>query len=212
MVESPVTSVYATRSFVAGHEVDDGFKAYLTFANGLRALVDVSTNAYITLPKFYVQSATGTAVIEDWEMNGYMIRRTGAPEDDATPIQAGVGLTKTMAPRIMDYAAMASTTPPVEKLPLPEVNTDVMEFYRNALAASHGCLLYTSSMRSFICVLSPRWVFLMTGQVALASWESSGISSVRNNRSSQFRGRHEPEGQRAPNWQGPSGWRRCSSV
>lgn len=138
MVEAPVTSVYATRSFVAGHEVDDGFKAYLTFANGLRALVDVSTNAYVTLPKFYVQSATGTAVIEDWEMNGYMIRRTGAPEDDATPIQAGVGLTKTMAPRIMDYAAMASTTPPVEKLPLPEVNTDVMEFYRNALAAARG--------------------------------------------------------------------------
>jgi len=41
----------------------------------------------------------------------------------------------------------------------------------------------------------------MTGQVALAIWESSGISSVRNNRSSQFRGRHEPEGQ----WARPIG-------
>ena len=37
----------------------------------------------------------------------------------------------------------------------------------------------------------------MSGQVALAGCESSGISSVRNNRTSQFRGRHEPEGQRA---------------
>ena len=47
----------------------------------------------------------------------------------------------------------------------------------------------------------------MSGQVALAGCESSGISSVRNNRTSQFWGRHEPEGQRAPNWQGSSGWR-----
>lgn len=138
MVDSPVVDVYGKLSFVAGHEVDDGFKAYFTFANGLEALVDVSTDAYVTLPKFYIQSATGTAVIEDWEMNGKVVRRTGAPEDDATPIQAGVGLTKTMAPRIMDYALMATTTPPVEQLPLPELQTDVMEFYRNALAAADG--------------------------------------------------------------------------
>lgn len=138
MVDSPVVDVYGVRSFVAGHQCDDGFKAYFTFANGLRALVDVSTNAYITLPKFYIQSATGTAVIRDWELNGEVVRHTGADEEDATPIQAGVGLTKTMAPRILDYAQMASTTPPVEVLPLPEVNTDVMDFYRNALAAAEG--------------------------------------------------------------------------
>ena len=41
----------------------------------------------------------------------------------------------------------------------------------------------------------------MSGQVALASCESIGISSVRNNRTSQFRGRHEPEGQ----WARPIG-------
>ncbi|MBD3689728.1 Gfo/Idh/MocA family oxidoreductase [Nanchangia anserum] len=138
MVDSPVVDVYGVRSFVAGHDVDDGFQAYFRFANGFRALVDVSTNAYITLPKFYLQSATGCAIIEDWEMNGRIIRHTGAEEDDATPIQAGVGLTKTMAPRIMDYAKMASTTPPVEELPLPEVDSDVMDFYRNALAAAEG--------------------------------------------------------------------------
>jgi predicted dehydrogenase len=138
MVDSPVVDVYGKRSFVAGHKVDDGFKAYFTFANGFEALVDVSTNAYVTLPKFYIQSATGTAVIEDWDMHGKIVRRTGAPEEDAKPIQAGVGLTKTMAPRILDYSQMAKTTPPVEVLPLPEVHTDVMEFYRNALAAAEG--------------------------------------------------------------------------
>ena len=138
MVDSPVVDVFGKRSFVAGHDVDDGFTIYLTFANGFRAMVDVSTNAYITLPKFYLQSATGSAVIEDWAGTGRIIRHTGADEDDATPIQAGVGLTKTMAPRIMDYAAMAKSTPPVEELPLPEVTTDVMEFYRNALAAAEG--------------------------------------------------------------------------
>ncbi|MDO4259244.1 MAG: Gfo/Idh/MocA family oxidoreductase [Actinomycetaceae bacterium] len=138
MVDSPVIDVYAVCSYAAGHQVDDGFKAYFTFANGFRALVDVSTNAYVTLPKFYIQSATGTAVIEDWELNGKIVRHTGAEEDDAAPIQAGVGLTKTMAPRILDYAQMAATTPPVEVLPLPEVSPDVMEFYHNALAAAEG--------------------------------------------------------------------------
>ena len=56
----------------------------------------------------------------------------------------------------------------------------------------------------------------MTGQVALASCESSGISSVRNNRPCQFRGRHEPEGQRArpigKDHRGRVGSHLCSGV
>ncbi|MDU0348589.1 Gfo/Idh/MocA family oxidoreductase [Actinomyces sp. MRS3W] len=132
MVDSPVIDVYGELSFALGHDVDDGFRAHLTFANGLHAMVDVSTTSFLPEAKFWMQSATGSVVIEDWEMNGRIVRRTGAEEDDAVPVQAGVGLTKTMAPRIMDYKAMATTTPPVEELPLPEVKVDVMDFYRNA--------------------------------------------------------------------------------
>lgn len=132
MVDSPVIDVYGELSFALGHEVDDGFRAHLTFANGFKAMVDVSTTSFLPEAKFWMQSATGTVVIEDWDMNGRIVRRTGAAEDDATPIQAGVGLTKTMAPRILDYKALASSMPPVEVLDLPEVDIDVMDFYRNA--------------------------------------------------------------------------------
>ncbi|MBS5977381.1 Gfo/Idh/MocA family oxidoreductase [Actinomyces urogenitalis] len=132
MVGSPVADVYGELSFALGHEVDDGFRARLTFANGFKAMVDVSTTSFLPEAKFWMQSASGSVVIEDREMNGRIVRRTGAEEEDATPVQAGVGLTKTMAPRILDYAKMASTTPPVEVLPLPHIATDVMDFYRNA--------------------------------------------------------------------------------
>lgn len=132
MVDSPVVDVYGEVSYALGNEADDGFRAHLTFANGFKAMVDVSTCAFVPEAKFWMQSATGTVVIEDWEMNGRMVRRTGAQEEDAAPIQAGVGLTKTMAPRILDYKALATTTPPVEVLPLPQVDVDVMDFYRNA--------------------------------------------------------------------------------
>lgn len=132
MVDSPVTDVHGELSFVLGHEVDDGFRAHLGFANGFKAMVDVSTTSFLPEAKFWMQSATGTVVIEDWEMTGRIVRRTGAEEEDATPIQAGVGLTKTMAPRILDYKALALSTPPVEVLDLPQVDVDVMDFYRNA--------------------------------------------------------------------------------
>ncbi|ETJ44641.1 putative dehydrogenase, partial [human gut metagenome] len=93
--------VYGELSFALGHEVDDGFRARLTFANGFKAMVDVSTTSFLPEAKFWMQSASGSVVIEDREMNGRIVRRTGAEEEDATPVQAGVGLTKTMAPRIL---------------------------------------------------------------------------------------------------------------
>lgn len=154
MVDSPVVDVYGELSFALGHEVDDGFRAHLTFANGFKAMVDVSTTSFLPEAKFWMQSAEGTAVIEDWEMNGKVVRRTGAQEDDATPVQAGVGLTKTMAPRILDYKALASTTPPVEVLPLPQVECDIMDFYRNASDVIEGTAQPAISNESVIRCLT----------------------------------------------------------
>lgn len=138
MVDSPVIDVFGKRSFVLGHDSDDGFRAHLTFANGFQAYFDVSTTAFIPESMFWMQSATGTVEVKDWEMEGKIVVRTGAEEDDASPIQAGVGLTKTMAPRILDYGYLARTAPPVEVKELPTVDTDVMEFYYNAVDAMNG--------------------------------------------------------------------------
>lgn len=138
MVDSPVVGVFGRLSYVLGHDVEDGFKAYLTFANGVDALVDVSTTSYVPLPKWLLQSARGTAVIDDWEMNGKVLYLQREGESDAMPIQAGAGMTKTMAPRLVDYKTRLSQDSAVTFLPLPRVAGDLGEFYRNVLDAADG--------------------------------------------------------------------------
>lgn len=101
LVDSPIQSVYSDLSFILGDEVDDGFNAYITFENGIRAVVEVGTSNYINLPRWYVKGNQGTAIIEDWEMNGRIVKATGNDvENKPSPIRAGVGLTKTMAPPV----------------------------------------------------------------------------------------------------------------
>jgi predicted dehydrogenase len=138
MIDSPVVAVFGRLSFVLGREVDDGFKAYLVFANGVEALVDVSTTNYVPLPKWLLQGARGTATIDDWQMNGKVLfHEIGLDEEaDATPIAAGAGMTKTMAPRKVDFTARTTNDPAVRFLPLPRVPSDVKDFYRNVLDAA----------------------------------------------------------------------------
>ena len=63
------------------------------------AIVEVGTSNYTQLPRWYIKGTEGTATITDWDLNGEMVQATGR-EDVAAPkpVQAGVGLTKTMAP------------------------------------------------------------------------------------------------------------------
>lgn len=129
IVDSPITDVYARLSFVLGNDVDDGMKAYLTFANGIHALVDVSTTSFVPQPKWFMSSNIGTAVVEDWDMNGKIVRLATIDEADAVPIEAGAGMTKTMAPRVDDSTDIQ---------PLPTVEGDIADFYRNALAVADG--------------------------------------------------------------------------
>lgn len=138
MVDSPVTQVYGKRSFALGNDCDDGFRAFLTFADGFQAYFDISTTAYIPEAMYWMQSDTGALELKDWSMEGQIIRSTGVEEQDAVPIQAGVGLTKTMAPRLIDYGEFYGKTPPIEVLALPDVETDVMEFYYNVVGVLNG--------------------------------------------------------------------------
>lgn len=52
-------------SNVTNQEVDDGFTAILTFEGGTEVLVEVGTNNYISLLRWYVLDEDGTAVIRD---------------------------------------------------------------------------------------------------------------------------------------------------
>lgn len=99
MVRGPIKSIYSDQSFVLNHDSDDGFTSYLKFENGVTALIEVGTTNFITLPRWYVKGFKGTAIINDWALNGELIKyNTEVEHKNPMPVEAGAGLTKTMAP------------------------------------------------------------------------------------------------------------------
>jgi scyllo-inositol 2-dehydrogenase (NADP+) len=120
-----IETVYASLTNVTNQEVDDGFTAILTFEGGTEVLVEVGTNNYISLPRWYVLGEDGTAVIRDWQLNGEIIRKTGMTEETVVPVKTAAGLTKTMAPRREDT---------IVKEDLPKISGDIADFHRNVVA------------------------------------------------------------------------------
>ncbi|MHA6532388.1 Gfo/Idh/MocA family protein [Paenibacillus sp. BAC0078] len=129
MIDSKVASVSSNLSFILGNEVDDGFDAVLQFENGIKAIVEVGTTNFITLPRWYVKGTEGTAIIEDWSLTGRIVARNHESERlEPTPIRAGVGLTKTMAPP-SEGSTITEALPPAAELPSSFYDnfTDVIE-------------------------------------------------------------------------------------
>jgi len=123
LVDSRIVKVLADLSYILGDEVDDGFIAYIIFENGSRAIIEVGTTNYIKLPRWYLKGTKGTGVIHDWDLSGELVIESDkqaiqAPE----PIQAGVGLTKTMAPPSEEAT---------ETKKLPNVSAEYDPFYKN---------------------------------------------------------------------------------
>lgn len=123
MVESPLKSVSNINSYVLGHDADDGFTSLLQFKNGITCLVEVSTTSFIPLPRWYVKGTEGTAVIKDWDLSGEMIKyNVDAKYFAPTPIKAGAGFTKTMAP--LNHGSII-------KMDLPSPKEMPVSFYDN---------------------------------------------------------------------------------
>lgn len=129
MIPEKITSVYCTETHITNTEVEDGFTLILTFESGLRYLLEVGTSNFIDLPRWYVEGVNGSAVIQDWSLNGKMVRITNWDKNDAVPVKTAAGLTKTMAPRTEDT---------IKTEPLPLVKSDIKDFYRNVMAALEG--------------------------------------------------------------------------
>lgn len=129
LVDEPVVSTFCTVSHVTNDEVDDGFKAIITFGSGLTAQVEVGTSNFINLPRWYMQGENGTAVIHDWALNGEIVKVSDWEKRDAVPVVTAAGLTKTMAPR---------TEETIQRYPLPKVTSDVRDYYRNIARAIRG--------------------------------------------------------------------------
>ena len=123
--ERRLKTVYATLTNVTNQEVDDGFTAVLQFEGGLEVLVEVGTNNFISLPRWYVLGENGSAVVEDWDLSGKIVKAFSEEEKEIVPVRTAAGLTKTMAPRRED-------TIRVEEL--PRVPGDIADFHRNVAA------------------------------------------------------------------------------
>lgn len=129
MVKEKIKSVYCTIDHVTNGEVDDGFRLILTFESGRKALLEVGTSNFIDLPRWYMLGENGTAVINNWDMEGKIVRITNWDKNDAIPVKTAAGLTKTMAPRTEETIATED---------LPKVETDIKNFYRNVMDTISG--------------------------------------------------------------------------
>ena len=129
LVDEPVVSVYCTVSHVTNDEVDDGFRTIITFGSGLTAHVEVGTSNFASLPRWYMTGENGTAVINNWAIEGEIVKVFDWEKRDAVPVVTAAGLTKTMAPR---------TPETIRTEPLPRIDCDVRDFYRNIIKAIHG--------------------------------------------------------------------------
>ncbi len=130
MVDSRIKSLNSRLSFILGDEVDDGFESVIEFENGVSVLIEVGTTNFITLPRWYVKGTEGTGIIEDWSLNGRVVTRNqDAVKVEPKPIQAGVGLTKTMAPPSEEATITGA---------LPEPYRQSSSFFDNFAAVIQG--------------------------------------------------------------------------
>ena len=114
--------IYAQLTNVTNEECDDGFRVYCTFEGDTTFLVEVLTSNFISLPRWYILGVNGSAVVRDWARHGEIVKVSDWENRDSIPIQAGVGITKTMAPR--DEST-------IKKYRLPKPKCDWMEYYDN---------------------------------------------------------------------------------
>ncbi|MCL2427301.1 MAG: hypothetical protein FWD05_13310 [Oscillospiraceae bacterium] len=73
MISEKVISIHCNMCSMAYPEVDDSFRLTMIFDSGLTAIVEVATNNYITLPRWYVLGKTGTLQIDGWDGDGKIV-------------------------------------------------------------------------------------------------------------------------------------------
>lgn len=131
MIKSPVIGVYADLQSIYSEEVDDNLKVMLKFEEGVSALVEVATNCFINQCRWHMIGEEGTAVVEDWDCTGKVVKLKGEGKMEwaDTIIYTEAGPTRTMAPR------PSETT---QTLSLPYVQTEWTDYYKNIVSVLEG--------------------------------------------------------------------------
>ncbi len=129
MIDKKVLSIYSDLSYVTNENCDDGFTVTIKFEDDLTVIVEVGTSNFINLPRWYMLGENGSAIINDWNLDGKIVMVSDWEKRDAVPVVTAAGLTKTMAPR---------TEETIKEYPLPCVKSDIREFYENVVKTIAG--------------------------------------------------------------------------
>lgn len=119
--DSPVERLYSSLSFEQGFDVDDAFTLEF-FAGGVSYNCRVDTNSFVSLPRWVLYGADGTAVIDTWDCTGRIVTAVYGTGALPAGMEAGNGFTRTMAYRPHES---------VKEYPLPPKREDPDAFYRN---------------------------------------------------------------------------------
>lgn len=127
--DKTLRKVFCHCDHITNELVDDGFQLDMFFDDDLVARVEVGTSNFISMPRFYMTGANGSAIIPDWCQPAHVVWCHNYNEKDVVPVKTAAGITKTMAPR--DEKSIASKD-------IPQPASDVHDFYRNFVRAICG--------------------------------------------------------------------------
>jgi len=163
MPDAKIKSIFADIKSVLHEEVDDYFKIILKMDNGITFHIELSTYILEYQPRWLVAGDKETLIIKSFGCDG-AIYRTGDMLEKLPP-----QITETVAGPTRQFAPV----PPggIVEEPLPEVETDWVDFYRNVHGVLNGEEESKIKIPEVCRVLS----------VMEAAWESS-----RTNKSIDF--------------------------
>ncbi|MCH3968488.1 MAG: Gfo/Idh/MocA family oxidoreductase [Atopobiaceae bacterium] len=162
MPDAKITSLYADIKNVLHEEVDDYFKILLKMDNGVTAHIELSTYILKYQPRWLVGGDKGTMVIDNFACDG-SIYRTGKLLEKLPP-----QITETEAGPTRQFAPV----PPggIVTEPLPFVETDWLDFYRNVNGVLNGkeeSLIKIPEVRRVLSVMEAARESAATGKAIL---------------------------------------------
>jgi predicted dehydrogenase len=131
LVDDTVVSVNAHLHYIGTKEVDDIFTAMIRFQGGLTYIVNISMNSFVVQPRWHVSCEDGTAIINNWELDGKIVKLADPSELDWSEdiIYTAAGPTRSMLPRPKETTL---------ELPLPVVKGDWSAYYKNIADVLNG--------------------------------------------------------------------------
>lgn len=157
-----IKSVYADIKNVLHDEVDDYFKIILKMDNGITAHIELSTYILEYQPRWLAGGDKGTMIVKSFGCDGNIFR-TGQMLEKLPP-----QITETVAGPTRQFAPV----PPggIVTEPLPEVETDWVDFYKNVqnvLSGKEESTIKISEVRRVLSVMEAAWKSSETGEAVL---------------------------------------------